>query len=76
MRKSTERPQVDDVGSSVKFDPAIAGNYPSEEIFGKLELLFGKKWNHTFPGDGRSSERIAADLHRRILEDDFGRHKP
>jgi UDP-N-acetylglucosamine 2-epimerase (non-hydrolysing) len=75
MRKSTERPQVYDVGSSVKFDPAEAEQYPPGEVFAKLEALFGKKWEHTL-GDGRSSERIADDLHRRILEDDFARHKP
>ena len=33
MRKSTERPQVYDVGSSVKFDPAEAENYPAESIY-------------------------------------------
>jgi len=75
MRKSTERPQVYDVGSSVKFDPAEAGLYPAEQVFTKLEGLFGKSWEHTL-GDGRSSERIADDLHRRILENDFARHKP
>jgi len=75
MRRSTERPQVYDVGSSVKFDPAEPDSYPVEQVFAKLESLFGKKWEHTL-GDGRSSERIAADLHRRILGNDFGRHKP
>jgi len=75
MRKSTERPQVYDVGSSVKFDPAEARDYPPEQIFAKLESLFGRKWEHTL-GDGRSSERIADDLHRRIVENDFARHKP
>jgi UDP-N-acetylglucosamine 2-epimerase len=75
MRKSTERPQVYDVGSSVKFDPAEAEKYPAEQIFAKLEALFGKKWEQTL-GDGHSSERIAADLHRRILENDFARHRP
>src|SRR6516165_4466293 len=55
MRKSNERPQVYDVGSSVKFEPAEAGKYPPKQIFTKLERLFGKKWKHTL-GDGRSSE--------------------
>jgi len=59
----------------VKFDPAEAGLYPAEQVFTKLEGLFGKSWEHTL-GDGRSSERIADDLHRRILENDFARHKP
>lgn len=75
MRKSTERPQVYDVGSSVKFDPAEPDKYPAKDIFAKLEGLFGKTWKHTL-GDGRSSERIADDLHRRIVENDFARHKP
>jgi UDP-N-acetylglucosamine 2-epimerase (non-hydrolysing) len=75
MRKSTERPQVYDVGSSVKFDPAEAERYPPDVVFRKLESLAGKTWPHTL-GDGRSSERIAQDLHRRIVENDFARHKP
>jgi UDP-N-acetylglucosamine 2-epimerase (non-hydrolysing) len=75
MRKSTERPQVYDVGSSVKFDPAEASKYPAETIFAKLESLFGRTWQHTL-GDGKSSERIAEDLRRRVLENDFARHKP
>ena len=75
MRKSTERPQVYDVGSSVKFDPAEADSYPPEQIFAKLESLLGKRWQHTL-GDGRTSERIADDLHRRILEGDLSRHRP
>jgi UDP-N-acetylglucosamine 2-epimerase (non-hydrolysing) len=75
MRKSTERPQVYDVGSSVKFDPAEAARYPAADVFRKLESLYGKTWTHTL-GDGRSSERIADDLHRRVVENDFARHKP
>jgi UDP-N-acetylglucosamine 2-epimerase (non-hydrolysing) len=75
MRKSTERPQVYDVESSVKFDPDEPAKYPAAEIFRKLEGLYGKHWSHIF-GDGKSSERIASDLHRRILENDFARHKP
>ncbi len=75
MRKSTERPQVYDVGSSVKFDPAEPEKYPAEVVFRKLESLYGKRWMHTL-GDGKSSERIAEDLHRRIVENDFARHRP
>jgi UDP-N-acetylglucosamine 2-epimerase (non-hydrolysing) len=75
MRKSTERPQVYDVGSSVKFDPAEPAKYPSADVFRKLESLVGKTWTHTL-GDGRSSERIASDLHRRIVAGDFFRHRP
>lgn len=75
MRKSTERPQVYDVRSSVKFDPAEPDNYPAAQVFRKLEGLYGKRWLHNL-GDGKSSERIAADLHRRIVSNDFARHKP
>ena len=75
MRKSTERPQVYDVGSSVKFDPAEALKYPATDVFRKMESLVGKNWPQTL-GDGRSSERIAQDLHRRVVENDFARHKP
>src|SRR5687767_11164997 len=57
MRRSTERPQVYDVGSSVKFDPAEAEKYPADKVFQKFESLYGKEWPHTL-GDGRSSERI------------------
>jgi UDP-N-acetylglucosamine 2-epimerase (non-hydrolysing) len=75
MRKSTERPQVYDVGSSVKFDPAEPEKYPAERVFQKLEWLYGRSWPHTL-GDGKSSARIAADLHRRVVENDFARHRP
>jgi UDP-N-acetylglucosamine 2-epimerase (non-hydrolysing) len=75
MRKSTERPQVYDVGSSVKFDPAEPGRYPAETVYTKLDSLFGRTWQHTL-GDGKSSERIAEDLRRRVLENDFARHRP
>ena len=34
-----------------------------------------RTWTHTL-GDGQSSERIAEDLHRRIVENDFARHRP
>jgi UDP-N-acetylglucosamine 2-epimerase len=75
MRKSTERPQVYDVKSSVKFDPAEPEKYPAGVVFSKLESLYGKRWPQTL-GDGKSSERIAQDLHRRLVENDFARHRP
>jgi UDP-N-acetylglucosamine 2-epimerase (non-hydrolysing) len=75
LRKATERPQVYDVGSSVKFDPAQADRYPAATVFRKLEALRGRTWQHNL-GDGRSSERIAVDLHRRLIEGDLARHKP
>ena len=75
MRKATERPQVYDAGSSVKFDPADPSAYPADEVFGKLENLYGKRWEHGL-GDGRASERVVADLTRRLEEDSFRLHKP
>ena len=75
MRKSTERPQVYDVGSSVKFDPAEPSTYPAATVYRKLEALRGRTWRHTL-GDGQSSARIAADLHRRLTAGDVGRHQP
>lgn len=75
MRKATERPQVYDVGSSVKFDPAASEKYPPEVVLKKFENLYGKKWEHGL-GDGRASERIANDLLRRLDQDGFRLHKP
>lgn len=75
MRKSTERPQVYDVGSSVKFDPAEAERYPFETVYAKLESLYGKTWPNPL-GDGHASERITADLVSRLREGTFKRHKP
>ena len=76
MRKSTERPQVYDVGSSVKFDPAEPEKYPADVVFRKLESLYGKQWDYSVLGDGKSSARIAEDLHQRVVGDDFARHRP
>ena len=75
MRRSTERPQVYDVGSSVKFDPAEPGLYSHTTIFRKLEALSGKTWAHLL-GDGKASERIAYDLLDRLENNGFKRHRP
>lgn len=75
MRKATERPQVYDVGSSVKFDPARSADYPFDVLYAKLESLHGKTWPNPM-GDGRASERIVADLLRRLDENDFRTHRP
>jgi UDP-N-acetylglucosamine 2-epimerase (non-hydrolysing) len=75
MRKATERPQVYDVGSSVKFDPDEAEKYPAAEVYRKLESLYGKTWENPL-GDGHASERIAADLLARLdREDGFRGHR-
>ena len=76
MRKSTERPQVYDVGSSVKFDPAEPDKYPAADVLQKLEGLHGKALVAQFGRRCESSERIARDLYRRVNENDFAHHKP
>ena len=75
MRKATERPQVYDAGSSVKFDPAEAGEYEFGTVFHKLESLYGKNWEHGL-GDGKASERLVNDLLERLDRGTFRRHKP
>ena len=75
MRKATERPQVYDVRSSVKFDPDAPEKYPTAEVFQKFENLYGTRWEHGL-GDGKASDRIADDLLRRLDEDDFRTHRP
>ena len=75
LRKATERPQVYDARSSVKFDPAQPDSYPHAEVYRKLEALRGTKWEHRL-GDGRASERIEADLLERLRTDGFRRHRP
>jgi len=75
IRKATERPQVYDTGSSVKFDPTQPERYPYDVLYRKLESLYGKKWKHNL-GDGKASERIVNDLLNRLRNDGFRMHKP
>jgi UDP-N-acetylglucosamine 2-epimerase len=75
MRTSTERPQVYDVKASVKFDPANIENSSPAEVFEKIELIYGTKWENPL-GDGRASERIADDLVARLKQGAFRRHGP
>jgi len=75
MRKATERPQVYDVRSCVKFDPAEPDAYPAAEVFAKLNQLAETEWEHEL-GDGKASQRIVEDLARRAREDDFRGHLP
>jgi UDP-N-acetylglucosamine 2-epimerase (non-hydrolysing) len=75
MRKATERPQVYDCHSSVKFDPARAAEYPAEGIFRKVNYIAGTTWDHGL-GDGKASQRIVDDLARRARENDFRGHLP
>lgn len=76
MRLSTERPQVYDVGSSIKFNPTV--DYCDDElqkIILNCKSIKGDDWNHPF-GDGNSSKRISADLIRRHKNNEFRTHVP
>jgi len=75
IRKATERPQVYDAGSSVKYDPTQPNNYSAEKIYQKFENLYGKNWEHNL-GDGKASERIVNDLLDRLRNNKFRMHKP
>jgi len=75
MRKATERPQVYDASSSVKFDPADAHRYPHDVVFAKLDSLYGTRWDHKL-GDGKASQRVVADLVERLDTGGFRLHEP
>ncbi|MCX6082396.1 MAG: UDP-N-acetyl glucosamine 2-epimerase [Chloroflexi bacterium] len=75
MRKATERPQVYDCGSSVKFDPSEPDLYPFNDVYQKFENLHGKTWQHNL-GDGKSSQRIVDDLFQRLRNGQFNGHLP
>ena len=65
MRKASERPQVYDCGSSVKFDPDRPEDYPASTVWGKFRALYGQTWEHGI-GDGKASERLVDDLVARV----------
>jgi UDP-N-acetylglucosamine 2-epimerase (non-hydrolysing) len=75
LRKATERPQVYDAGSSVKFDPSAPERYPHDVVYQKLEGLVGRTWAHAL-GDGQAAGRIVADLSHRMREGSFRLHRP
>jgi UDP-N-acetylglucosamine 2-epimerase len=75
IRKATERPQVYDCGSSVKFDPDRPGEYPAEQAFAKVEGLHGQSFDHRL-GDGRASERFVEDLVGRLTAGTVRGHRP
>ena len=75
IRKATERPQVYDAGSSVKYDPTQPAQYPHDVVYQKLESLYGKKWEHKL-GDGKASSRIVSDLLNRLRSNGFRMHNP
>jgi UDP-N-acetylglucosamine 2-epimerase len=73
IRKATERPQVYDCGSSVKFDPSRPNDYPAEELFAKLDSLHGQTFDHRL-GDGHAAERLVADLIDRVVNEKLRGH--
>ena len=73
MRTATERPQVYQVGASIKFDPFA--EYSSIDFIERLTSLKGKKWIHPF-GDGKASYRIVDDILNRVYSDLFHGHQP
>jgi UDP-N-acetylglucosamine 2-epimerase len=75
IRKATERPQVYDCGSSVKYDPTNPEKYPFDVVYRKFESLYGKHWEHNL-GDGKASERLVNDLVERMGNNGFRLHKP
>jgi UDP-N-acetylglucosamine 2-epimerase len=75
IRKATERPQVYDCGSSVKFDPARPEEYDADELYAKLEWLRGREWEHGL-GDGNSSERLVDDLVQAVVSGEIRGHRP
>ena len=72
MRYSTERPEVYEVKSSIKFDPTI-NNVNLEEIHLKAYELKNTVWNHPF-GDGTASKVIVDDLIDLSKSNNFNRH--
>ncbi len=77
VRKATERPQVYDCLSSVKFDPTSREpKYNSEIIWLKTKQIKNAAWEHNL-GDGHASERIVKDIIERIQTNDgFRNHLP
>ena len=76
IRRATERPQVYDCRSSVKFDPSAIDRYPFDTIWSKLASIEGTTWEHAL-GDGKASQRIIDDLVQRTLTPNgFRNHLP
>ena len=73
MRKATERPQVYEFGSAVKFDPSSESSI--SDTVKALEELKAHSWKHGF-GDGKASYRIVDDLIERFNSNTFNGHQP
>lgn len=76
MRTSTERPQVYDSGSSIKFDPAITRTVQDlDRVIMAARDRRGEMNPHTL-GDGKASQRIVTDLVERLRKENFRGHQP
>ena len=73
LRRSTERPEVYEFGSAVKFDPSTDTSIA--ETINKFFEIKPNSWKHTF-GDGKASYRIVEDLVERYKNQDFEGHQP
>ena len=73
MRYSTERPEVYEVGSSIKFDPTTEA-LELNQVHSKANELNKTEWSHPF-GDGNSSEIIVNDLIDLAKKNEFNMHK-
>jgi len=73
MRKSTERPQVYEFKSAIKFDPSSEKS--PLKVINEFTKIKSNSWNHTF-GDGKASYRIAEDLINKFESQNFNGHLP
>ena len=72
MRYSTERPEVYDVGASIKFDPPSKIN-DFQGYIDKVVKLVDTKWEQPF-GDGKASNNIFDDLLELSDSNSFHKH--
>lgn len=73
MRHSTERPQVYDLGASVKFDPV--GEQSFQQIIQKFSEIAPRSWEHGF-GDGNASSTIVEDVLESLETNQLRGHMP
>lgn len=73
LRYSTERPEVYEVGSSIKFDPTL--KYENYNLLHEsAESLANSNWQQPF-GDGTASQTIVEDLIYLSKNNEFNKHK-
>lgn len=76
MRTATERPQVYDCGSSIKFDPhSQHKDSEYEKVISAALRRSNSSWSHPF-GDGTSSKRIVEDLIMRYENEKLAKPSP